>query len=210
VPLEEYRKKRKFSATPEPAGRIRRSRRRESIFVVQKHDATNLHYDFRLEIKGVLVSWAVPKGPSLNPADKRLAMITEDHPLEYAHFEGVIPEGQYGAGPVMVWDTGTYNAVDELPAEQQLARGELKFVLHGKKLRGGFVLVHIGKRSAHPSQKKRWLLIKHRDEYTDASWKVERAELDRSVLSGRTLSEIVAGHKAKGTRKAGQRRRASL
>jgi len=196
MPLDEYRKKRDFSETPEPAGHTR-SQRRERIFVVQKHDASRLHYDFRLEINGVLVSWAVPKGPSLNPADKRLAIRTEDHPLEYADFEGVIPEGQYGAGTVMVWDNGTYEVSNGLSADQQLARGEIKAVLHGRKLRGGFVLIQTGKRSAEPSQKKQWLLIKHRDEFADSSWSIESVELDRSVLTGRTLKEIELGRPAK-------------
>src|SRR6202171_675582 len=144
MPLEEYRRKREFGTTPEPPGRVQRRGRRR-IFVVQKHDASRLHYDFRLAINGVLVSWAVPKGPSMNPADKRLAVRTEDHPLEYADFEGVIPEGQYGAGTVMVWDQGTYEVENGLSVEQQLARGEIKVILHGKKLRGGFVLVQTAK-----------------------------------------------------------------
>jgi bifunctional non-homologous end joining protein LigD len=196
MPLDEYRKKRDFSETPEPAGHTR-SQRRRRIFVVQKHDAGRLHYDFRLEINGVLVSWAVPKGPSLNPADKRLAIRTEDHPPEYADFEGVIPEGQYGAGTVMVWDNGTYEVSNGLSADQQLARGEIKAVLHGRKLRGGFVLIQTGKRSAEPSQKEQWLLIKYRDEYADSSWSIESVELDRSVLTGRTLKEIQLGRPAK-------------
>jgi bifunctional non-homologous end joining protein LigD len=194
--LEEYRRKRKFSETPEPVGRVRREVRRR-IFVVQKHDASRLHYDFRLAINGVLVSWAVPKGPSMNPADKRLAIRTEDHPLEYADFEGVIPEGQYGAGPVMVWDEGIYEPEAEIPPDEQLARGKIDVVLQGEKLRGGFSLIQTGRRSAGPSERKRWLLIKHRDEYADPSWDIDSPELDRSVLTGRTLREIEEGRPGK-------------
>lgn len=188
MPLEEYRRKRKFEKTPEPppvaapAG--------GNSFVVQKHDATRLHYDFRLEIDGVLVSWAVPKGPSLDPKDKRLAVRTEDHPLAYGGFEGVIPEG-YGAGPVELWDSGTYEMEGPLSAADQLARGELKFTLHGKKLRGSFVLVHTGKRSRDPKQQKNWLMIKHADGAVEPDWDIERH--DGSVLSGRTIGEIEAG-----------------
>src|ERR1700738_3126544 len=133
MPLEEYRRKREFAATPEPMGRVRPSNRRR-IFVVQKHVASRLHYDFRLAINGVLVSWAVPKGPSMNPAEKHLAIRTEDHPLEYAEFEGVIPEGQYGAGTVMVWDTGPYESHAGIPPEEQLARGKIDVVRRGTKL----------------------------------------------------------------------------
>src|SRR6202022_5208431 len=153
MPLEEYRKKRQFTETPEPAGRVRRASRKQ-IFVVQKHAASRLHYDFRLAINGVLVSWAVPKGPSMNPADKRLAVRTEDHPLEYAEFEGVIPEGQYGAGTVMVWDTGPYEPLDSKSPSEQLARGKIDVMLHGTKLRGGFTLLRTGKRSVGLSQKE--------------------------------------------------------
>ena|SRR5438132_2640865 len=187
--LEEYRRKRKFPETPEPAGRVRRASRSRT-FVVQKHDASRLHYDFRLEIDGVLVSWAVPKGPSMNPADRRLAVMTEDHPLEYADFEGVIPEGQYGAGTVMVWDKGTYKPEDDVPPNEQLARGKINVLLHGKKLRGGFTLLRAGKGLTDSSGKQRWLLIKQRDGYADDSWDTERPELDGSVLTGRTLNEI--------------------
>ena len=189
MPLEEYRRKRKFNETPEPAGRARR-RGRGRIFVVQKHDASRLHYDFRLAIDGVLVSWAVPKGPSMNPAEKRLAVRTEDHPLEYADFEGVIPEGQYGAGTVMVWDNGTYEPKDRTAPEEQLARGKIDVVLHGEKLRGGFTLIQTGNHSAGPRDRKRWLLIKQRDERADPTWDIESPKLDRSVLTGRTLKEI--------------------
>jgi bifunctional non-homologous end joining protein LigD len=188
--LEEYRKKRQFTETPEPAGRVWRASRKQ-IFVVQKHAASRLHYDFRLAINGVLVSWAVPKGPSMNPADKRLAVRTEDHPLEYVDFEGTIPEGQYGAGTVMVWDRGTYEPQDSsVTPGEQLAHGEINAVLRGAKLRGGFTLVRTGKPSAGARQKERWLLIKHRDEYADPSWNIESPRFARSVLTDRTLKQI--------------------
>jgi bifunctional non-homologous end joining protein LigD len=165
--------------------------------VVQKHDATRLHFDFRLEINGVLGSWAVPKGPSTNPRDKRLAVRTEDHPIDYADFEGVIPEGQYGADTVMVWDEGTYVAEGDPSPAQQLARVEIKVVLHGKKLRGGFVLLRPGGRFAEWGGKKSSLLIKHRDEFADPSWWIDDPALDRSVSTGRTLKEIEENRPAK-------------
>jgi bifunctional non-homologous end joining protein LigD len=156
MPLEEYRKRRDFSKTPEPAGKVSRRAGRERFFCVQKHLATNLHYDLRLEHEGVLLSWAVPKGPSLDPRTKRLAMKVEDHPLEYGDFEGVIPEG-YGAGIVMLWDRGTWTPqVDDVDAA--LKKGELKLTLNGYKLKGSWVLVRT--RDA-----RTWLLIKHRDEW---------------------------------------------
>ncbi len=199
MPLETYRNKRNFARTPEPSGDGRRvARRHAPIFVVQKHAASRLHYDFRLEVNGVLVSWAVPKGPSMNPADKRLAVMTEDHPLEYADFEGIIPPGEYGAGTVMVWDKGTYEPANDIPLDRQLAKGKIDVVLHGRKLRGGFTLVRTGARSQSRGETKNWLLVKHRDEYADSSWNIEAPKLNRSVLTGRTLNEIagtgVASH----------------
>jgi bifunctional non-homologous end joining protein LigD len=187
--LEEYRRKRRFPATPEPAGKVAAKPGRR--FVVQKHRARQLHYDFRLEIDGVLKSWAVPKGPSLNPSDKRLAIETEDHPLEYGDFEGVIPEGNYGAGTVMVWDRGSFEVEGEKSASEQYERGELKFQLHGRKLRGSFALV----RMRHADQKNAWLLIKHRDAAADAEWDVERH--DGSALTGRSMEEIARGAAAR-------------
>jgi len=193
--LDEYRRKRNFAETPEPRGRAgARGRRRRPIFVVQKHAASRLHYDFRLEINGVLASWAVPKGPSMNPAEKRLAVMTEDHPLEYADFEGVIPKGQYGAGTVMVWDRGSYESENRIPVEEQLARGKIDVTLHGNKLRGGFTLLETGQRSTGGRRAKNWLLIKHRDEYADESWSIEAPALSRSVVSGLTLKEIARRH----------------
>jgi bifunctional non-homologous end joining protein LigD len=167
------------------------------MFVVQKHDASRLHYDFRLAVNGVLASWAVPKGPSMNPADKRLAVRTEDHPLEYARFEGVIPPGQYGAGTVMVWDLGKYEPPENQPPEEQLARGKIQIELQGEKLRGGFTLVQIKKRSMNSSRRDYWLLIKGRDGYADPSWDIESVRFDRSVLTGRSLKEIKDGKPAK-------------
>jgi bifunctional non-homologous end joining protein LigD len=171
---------------------MRRTSRRR-IFVVQKHHASRLHYDFRLAINGVLVSWAVPKGPSMNPAEKHLAIRTEDHPLEYAEFEGVIPEGQYGAGTVMVWDTGSYDPQNGVPLQEQLSRGKIDVELHGAKLRGGFTLIRTGNPSSDP--KERWLLIKQRDEYAEPSWDIESPRFDRSVLTGRSLKEIETAEK---------------
>src|ERR1041384_103937 len=156
--LEEYNKKRDFSKTTEPSGRpdAKSAPASSHTFVIQKHDATRLHYDFRLELEGVLLSWAVPKGPSLDPGEKRLAMQVEDHPVSYFHFEGIIPEGNYGAGTVMVWDTGTWEPLGDAGA--MLTKGDLKFRLKGKKLKGEFVLAHM--RARRPGSKgNEWLLI---------------------------------------------------
>jgi bifunctional non-homologous end joining protein LigD len=183
VGLEEYQRKRRFDRTPEPSGK-ESHKEGASTFVVQKHAARRLHYDFRLEINGTLKSWAVPKGPSLNPADKRLAVQTEDHPLEYADFEGKIPEGSYGAGAVMVWDRGTFSVTGVPGASAQIERGEIKFELNGEKLRGSFALVKLRR-----SEKgKEWLLIKHRDGADDPAWNID--EHDGSVITGRVLEEI--------------------
>ncbi len=180
--LEEYRRKRKFERTPEPAGKP--AQQEDNFFVVQKHAARRVHFDFRLAIQGVLKSWAVPKGPSLNPADKRLAVQTEDHPMDYGNFEGKIPQGNYGAGTVMVWDRGTYRVIGEADAGKQLQRGEIKFELNGEKLRGSFVLVKL-KQSEKGNE---WLLIKHKDAAVDPAWNIE--EHEGSALTGRTLEEI--------------------
>lgn len=177
--LREYKRKRKFSETPEPRGRIPATR--GNSFVVQEHHATRLHYDFRLEVEGVMKSWAVPKGPSLNPADKRLAIQTEDHPLEYSKFEGVIPAGNYGAGDVIIWDNGTFDPEGGVSASAQLNRGELKFTMHGQKLNGSFVLVKLRQSR---SGKGEWLLIKHRDQWADAAWDI--ADHGGSVVSKNT------------------------
>jgi bifunctional non-homologous end joining protein LigD len=185
VGLREYRRKRRFERTPEPAGGKRsRGRTKALAFVVQKHRATRLHYDFRLEWRGVLLSWAVPKGPSLDPATKRLAMQVEDHPLEYAGFEGIIPAGEYGGGTVMVWDRGTWTP-EVADVDVALKKGELKLGLRGKKLRGSWVLVRT---RGGPGDKPAWLLIKHRDAF--ASREDVADTQARSVVSGRTMAEI--------------------
>src|SRR5215813_10089251 len=177
--LAEYNRRRRFDVTPEPAGKMRRTKKKELEFVVQKHRATSLHYDFRLEHDGVMLSWAVPKGPSLDPANRRFAMQTEDHPIEYNRFEGVIPEGEYGGGTVMIWDRGTWEPEVE-DVDRALAKGDLKFALHGQKLHGSWVLVRM--------RQRQWLLIKHRDQAV-SSLDVTAVEF-RSVASGRTLAEI--------------------
>jgi bifunctional non-homologous end joining protein LigD len=164
--LQTYHKKRNFKKTSEPKGKAKNSRSKLS-FVVQRHKASRLHYDFRLEMDGVLKSWAVPKGPSLNPKDKRLAMMVEDHPYEYKDFAGIIPEGNYGAGIVEIWDHGTYSDIDESDSETAIKKlkaglksGNLKFTLSGKKLKGEFALVKLKGKDDNA-----WLLIKHRDHY---------------------------------------------
>ncbi len=186
MPLDTYKQKRNFEITPEPSGSTRRKTATgpKLQYVIQKHRATSLHYDFRLEHRGVLLSWAVPKGPSLDPAVKRLAMQVEDHPLEYGGFEGVIPEGEYGGGTVMLWDNGSWEP-EVADIDAALQKGDLKFTLRGKKLKGSWVLVHT--RGFGGSQNS-WLLIKHRDEF--ASTEDILTAKPRSVLTRRLLAEI--------------------
>jgi len=211
--LEEYKRKRRFEETPEPPPKV--EKKAGHRFVVQKHDATRLHYDFRLEMEGVLKSWAVPKGPSLDPADKRLAMQVEDHPVSYFDFEGNIPEGNYGAGTVMVWDVGTWQPLSpvavagkyvpgtEAEAAAMLAKGDLKFRLDGKKLKGDFALVKM--RGRRPGSKgTEWLMIKKHDQYVVEGYDID--EFDESVLSKRSLDEIAgdAGSREWKSRPAGR------
>src|SRR5271163_3235874 len=195
--LEEYKRKRRFEDTPEPPPKV--EKKSGHRFVVQKHDATRLHYDFRLEMDGVLKSWAIPKGPSLDPADKRLAMEVEDHPVSYFDFEGTIPQGNYGAGTVMVWDVGTweplspvtvkgkYVAATEAEADAMLKKGDLKIRLHGKRLKGDFAIVHI--RARRPGSKgNEWLLIKKQDDEVVPKFDIDKFET--SVLTDRTMAQI--------------------
>jgi bifunctional non-homologous end joining protein LigD len=186
--LKKYQEKRRFDVTSEPSGGEAATQKKPSrlIFVVQKHRATQLHYDFRLEWNGALLSWAVPKGPSTDPSVKRLAMQVEDHPIEYATFEGVIPEGEYGGGTVMVWDQGTWEP-EQPDVDAALKKGDLKFTLHAKKLHGSWVLVRT-RGFGGSSGKSSWLLIKHRDQY--ASTADISADEPRSAASGRLLAEI--------------------
>ncbi len=189
--LKDYQEKRDFRRTPEPSEGKRRSSTDQPIFVIQKHAARTLHYDFRLEVEGVLKSWAVPKGPSTDPKEKRLAVPTEDHPLDYADFEGTIPEGEYGAGTVLVWDIGTYKNITEkkgkpVPMAEAVPHGHVKVWLEGKKLKGGYALTRFktGKDEA-------WLLVKADDEAADARRNPVSTE-PQSVLTGRTIEEIEA------------------
>jgi len=205
--LTEYKRKRYFKRTPEPTGEeknklpaqkkkaVSTAVREELSFVVQKHQASHLHYDFRLEMRGVLKSWAVPKGPSMNPEDKRLAMLVEDHPFEYKNFEGIIPQGNYGAGTVMIWDEGSYVAVtdnevitDKREAEKTLIKnffsGKLRLELKGKKLKGRFTLIKAPQRG-----ETSWLLIKEKDEFGKP---VDITKKNKSVISNKTIEELAA------------------
>src|SRR6195952_5722702 len=194
--LSLYRKKRDFEKTAEPSGEVPVAASKRRRFVIQKHDATRLHYDLRLEFGGTFKSWAVTKGPSLDPHDKRLAVEVEDHPLDYGDFEGTIPKGQYGGGTVQLWDRGYWEPDGDKPAEQALADGDFKFVLDGERLHGGWVLVRMkADRWQGKSGNKRtnWLLIKHKDDQAvDGGGDAILAE-DRSVASGRPMADIAAG-----------------
>lgn len=193
--LAEYRRKRDFTKTGEPKGKQPVAKRQRAFtYVIQKHAATSLHFDLRLELDGVMKSWAVPKGPSLDPSDKRLAMQVEDHPMEYNTFEGTIPKGEYGGGTVMLWDRGTYTHPEEADDPVQRLRegyekGDFKFKLRGKRLRGSWVLVRL--RRGDP-EKPAWLLIKHRDEFARPGYDVVAAE-QTSVRTGRTMEQITKG-----------------
>jgi len=198
--LEEYKRKRDFAKTPEPdATRASLSGARGGKFCVQRHDATHLHYDFRLEIGGALKSWAVPKGPSLDPAVKHFAAHVEDHPPAYGDFEGNIPKGEYGGGSVMLWDHGTFELIGDESGEAQIARGDLKFELHGEKLAGTWALVHMKGRGEGKNKDNAWLLIKKKDAAAEPGWDIEQYAV--SVKTGRTQAEIAADLPAKKTAK---------
>jgi bifunctional non-homologous end joining protein LigD len=189
--LEEYKRKRDFKKTPEPSPKRAKVSKEKRSYLIQKHDATRLHYDFRLELDGVLLSWAVTRGPSLDPADKRLAVRTEDHPLSYGTFEGTIPKGQYGGGPVMLWDEGTWEPRQD--PHVGLKKGHLSFILHGERLKGGWDLI----RMRIEGKRENWLLIKESDEEarpTEANSDFLES-LAFSVKSGRSMDEIAAGLK---------------
>jgi len=182
--LSKYKEKRHFDKTPEPEGRERSVEKRQ-IFVIQKHDASNLHYDFRIEIDGVLKSWVIPKGPSLDPFIKRLAILTEDHPLEYADFEGIIPKDQYGGGIVIIWDKGNYENIkkDNFSITKSFERGRIEINLKGKKLKGGFALIRIKGENG-----KQWLLIKMNDNQADRENDILKQE--KSIISNKTIEQI--------------------
>jgi bifunctional non-homologous end joining protein LigD len=190
--LSKYRSKRDFSKTAEPSGESAVTPSARRRFVIQKHDASHLHYDLRLELDGVFKSWALPRGPSLDPKEKRLAVEVEDHPLEYGDFEGTIPEGEYGGGTVMLWDRGYGMPEGDKSPEEQLKSGNLKFRLDGQRLHGSWVLVRM-KRDRSGGKRTNWLLIKHRDEFAREGSNDALSAEDRSVASGRTMAEIASG-----------------
>src|SRR5687767_2019237 len=204
--LKKYQQMRDFSDTPEPSGAEKKKKRGKlPIFVIQKHAASHLHYDFRLEMEGVLKSWAVPKGPSYDPGTKRLAMMTEDHPYDYASFEGVIPAGQYGGGNVIIWDNGTWEFIE--PGDdpvKALKSGKLTFRMHGKKMFGEWALVRIGGRQKSDKGNE-WLLLKHRDEYANEKVDVTKVA-PQSVVSGRIVEEVDAGNVWQSNRRAASRK----
>ena len=216
--LADYERKRDFSKTKEPSGRAKgrrkgKAQRRHPRFSFQKHSATSEHYDLRLEVDGVLASWAIPKGPSLDPRDKRLAMRTEDHPLQYLEWEGVIAEGEYGAGPMIVWDRGVFQNISETRGGQPMEladaieKGDVKLFMLGEKIKGAYALVRTGP----PSDREKWLLIKKRDEGADARRKPTSSQPE-SVLSGRTIEQVLEeeaepGQFAKHRARRRQRRR---
>ena len=194
-PKRDYDRKRDFAKTPEPRAGSggKRKKERWPLFVIQQHGATSMHWDFRLEAEGTLKSWAVPRGPSLDPRDKRLAMPTEDHPLEYVDFEGFIPMGEYGGGPMIIWDRGVYEnrSVDKrgkpISISEGMKIGSVKVHLFGQKISGGFALVRTGSKSG---ERERWLLVKERDSEADARRKPARTQT-KSVVSGRTLRQVI-------------------
>jgi bifunctional non-homologous end joining protein LigD len=203
-PLARYKAKRDFSKTGEPSGARRRSSKQARLaYLIQKHDASRLHYDFRLEWDGTLLSWAVPKGPSSNPDDKRLAVHVEDHPVDYAGFEGTIPQGEYGGGTVMLWDRGTWEPQPDVDVDQALADGKLAFILHGDRLHGKWALVRLRRRS--PKDKDNWLLIKELDDFVERRGKLVTERETTSVASGRSMAEIAQGRRVWHSDKAGRK-----
>ena len=197
--LERYNAMRDFGVTEEPSGQVHPTESGHS-YVIQKHAATALHYDFRLELDGVLLSWAVPKGPSLSPKDRRLAVQTEDHPVDYRDFEGTIPHGEYGGGPVIVWDRGTWEPIGD--PHEGMKKGRLELVVHGEKLHGKFMFVRLAPKDSDRG-KKNWLLIKRGDEHVREGAEAEIVKrMPKSVLTGRSVEEVKAGVPAKARAKA--------
>ena len=188
--LKEYRQKRDLRKTGEPGPGKRKKKARSAIYAIQKHNASNLHYDLRLESGGVLKSWAIPKGPSTDPSEKKLALPTEDHPVEYADFEGTIPEGEYGAGTVIVWDSGTYRKLEkDRSIQDDLDKGKLEIFIEGKKLKGAYVLLRTGGKN---NDDARWLFVKMKDKYADARRNPVSTQPE-SVLSGKTIEDLESG-----------------